>query len=126
MIPCVNAIGNSISPMLMFGPWKIYYVSVMNGLIVSSLGRPTQMYEAAELVGNAYKKAFMKENIEKGFQVTIIHPVERNVFTEDEFLSTYITDCKLVQKNTNTTDNYQAQQSTNEVTSISSTPTTYQ
>ena len=68
----------------------------------------------------------MKENIEKGFQVTIIHPVERNVFTEDEFLSSYVTDCKLVQKNTNTTDNYQAQQSTNEVASNSSTPTTYQ
>ena len=83
MIPCVNAIGNNIPPMLMFRPWKSCYISAMNGRMISNHGRLTQMCGIAELVGNSYKKAFMKENSEKGFQVTIIHPVKRNIFAED-------------------------------------------
>lgn len=37
-------------------------------------------------------KAFSKENIETRFEVTGIFPFNRNIFKDEEFLSSYVTD----------------------------------
>jgi hypothetical protein len=39
-----------------------------------------------------FSKAFTKHNIEKGFHVTGIHPLNENTFCEDESLFSYVTD----------------------------------
>lgn len=105
-----------------FGPYKGYYNSAMNGWMLSNPGKPIQIYDVAGLVGNAFKKAFTKENIEKGFEVAGIHPFNRNIFTEDEFLSSYVTDRE--QTNTEATDSNIDQHPTGEFGSDSPTPTT--
>jgi hypothetical protein len=42
--------------------------------------------------------AFTKENIEIGFKVTEIHPIDENIFGEDECLSSFVTDREAVEK----------------------------
>ncbi|KAG8266592.1 hypothetical protein J6590_068657 [Homalodisca vitripennis] len=44
------------------------------------------------LIGQAYCKAFTKENIEKGFKVPGICPLNENIFNNEEFMSSYVTD----------------------------------
>lgn len=108
-----------------FGPYKTYYNSAMSGWMLSNPGRPNQIYDVAGLIGSAYNKAFTKENIEKGFKVTGIFPFERNIFTDDEFLSSYVTDRELVQKNTDVTVSEKTQEPTNENVLDLPTPNSY-
>jgi transposase-like protein len=97
-----------------FGPYKGYYNSGVSGWMLSNPGRPVQIYDVAGLIGSAYNKAFTKENIEKGFKVTGIFPFLRDIFTDDEFLSSYVTDRELIDKNTNVIASEKTQSPTNE------------
>jgi hypothetical protein len=56
--------------------------------MLSNPGKPVTIYNVAGITG----KAFTKCNVEKGFNVTGIHPVNENIFGEDEFLSSYVTE----------------------------------
>ena len=56
--------------------------------------------------------------------LTGIFLFERNIFSDDEFLSSYVTDRNLVLKNTNVTANEKTQEPTNDVLSASPAPTT--
>lgn len=60
--------------------------------MVSNPGKPVTIYGVGSLIGKAYLKAFSKENIEKGFEVTGTFPFNRNIFKDEEFLSSYVTD----------------------------------
>jgi hypothetical protein len=60
--------------------------------MLSNPGKPVTIYNAAGIIGKAFGKAFTKCNIEKGFNVAGIHPLNENIFDEDEFLSSYVTD----------------------------------
>jgi hypothetical protein len=60
--------------------------------MLSNPGKPVTIYNVAGIIGKAFGKAFTKRNIEKGFNVTGIHPLNENIFDEDEFLSSYVTD----------------------------------
>jgi hypothetical protein len=60
--------------------------------MLSNPGKLLTIYNAASIIGKAFGKAFTKCNTEKGFNVTRIHPLNENIFCEDEFLSSYVTD----------------------------------
>lgn len=46
----------------------------------------------AQFANTAYVAAFSMENVIAGFQKTGIHPFNRNTFTEDDFLTSFVTD----------------------------------
>ena len=75
----------------------------MHGWMISNPGKPVTIYDVAGLIGKAYNKAFTKENIEKGFEVSGIFPYNRNIFKNEEFLSSYVTD-RLLPENENEAD----------------------
>lgn len=54
------------------------------------------IYDISELFGKAFPKAFIPQNILSGFRVTGMYPFNKDIFTEDEFLSSYVTDWTLV------------------------------
>ena len=49
------------------------------------------IYEIAEMVGHAFPKAMTPHNIQSGFHVSGIQPVNPDIFT-DEFLPSEVTD----------------------------------
>ena len=46
----------------------------------------------AQLLGVAFPKAFPTGNISSGFRRPRISPLNRNAFSDDEFLGSYVTD----------------------------------
>lgn len=75
-----------------FGPYKTYYGEACNDWMVNHPGKTISIYDVSELVGKAFAKAFTITNIIKGFAVTGICPYNEDVFGDDEFLSSYVTD----------------------------------
>ena len=55
-------------------------------------GQPISIHDVAEIVRNAFPLAFTPKNIQSGFQMFGICPFNRNIFTDDEFLSSYAMD----------------------------------
>ena len=54
--------------------------------MLSNPGKPVTMYSVAGIIGKSFSKAFTKHNIQKGFHVAVIYPLNENIFGEDEFL----------------------------------------
>lgn len=75
-----------------FGPLKKYYNTACNEWLLSHPGKMLSLYDVAECVGKAYPSAFTSKNILSGFAVSGIYPFNRNVFRDDEFLSSFVSD----------------------------------
>jgi hypothetical protein len=60
--------------------------------VLSNPGKPVAMYSVAGIIGKIFSKEFTKHNIEKRFRVTGMYPLNENIFGEDEFLSSYVTE----------------------------------
>ena len=73
-----------------FGPFKTFYNRLANAWMTNP-GRSISIYETAELSGAAFSKAFNLENITSAFKATGIFPLNPLVFTEDDFLPSYVT-----------------------------------
>ena len=75
-----------------YGPLKAFYNSACNSWQLNNPGKPMTIYDIAENLGQAFPKAFVPENIQSGFRVSGIYPYDRDVFHEDEFLSSFVSD----------------------------------
>lgn len=75
-----------------FGPYKTFYNTAVAEWMLSNPGKPVSIYEIAHICGKAFLQAFTAKNIISGFEVTGIHPVNENIFKEEEYLSSYVTD----------------------------------
>lgn len=64
----------------------------MDSWLLNHPGTPITIYQIAELVGVAHAKAMKPENIMSAFRKTGIYPFDRNIFSEDDFLISYVTD----------------------------------
>lgn len=80
-----------------FGPFKKYYNTACNEWLFSNTAKPMTIYDVAECVGKAYPRAFTSQNIQSGFEVAGIYPLNRNIFGEHEYLSSYVTDRPLME-----------------------------
>jgi hypothetical protein len=60
--------------------------------ILSIPGKHISVYTVAYLTGLAYPRAFIPSNIQSGFCITGLWPVNSDIFTADEFLSSYVMD----------------------------------
>lgn len=75
-----------------FGPLKKYYNTSCDNWMLKNPGKPLSIYDISGLVGQAYPLSFTPTNIKSGFSVAGIWPFNRHVFSDDEFLSSYVTD----------------------------------
>jgi hypothetical protein len=75
-----------------YGPLKKYYNAACTDWMKMHHGTPISIYDLAEIFGKAYPLAFTPSNIQAGFKVSGIWPLDRNVFRDDEFLSSSVTD----------------------------------
>lgn len=58
-------------------------------------GRPVTIYETAELSGQAFSRAFTIENIVSSYRATGIYPLNPDIFTDDVFLPSNVTDISI-------------------------------
>lgn len=80
-----------------FGPLKAKYNSACSDFMCNFTGTPASapritIYDIAGLIGVAYPLAFTPANILKGFSVSGIEPFNSNIFTDQDFMSSYVTD----------------------------------
>lgn len=75
-----------------FGPFKKCYNSAADRWLLSNPGKTISIYEICELVNDAFSPAFTTKNIESGFSKTGIHPFNNDIFTDDDFLCSFVTD----------------------------------
>ncbi|XP_004212068.1 uncharacterized protein LOC101240833 [Hydra vulgaris] len=79
-----------------YGPLKRYYNAACHDWIVSVMivlyPRPVTIYDIASVVRKAYAQAFTLSNISAGFAVAGIEPFNPTIFSDNEFLSSYVTD----------------------------------
>ncbi|KAF2903168.1 hypothetical protein ILUMI_03015 [Ignelater luminosus] len=70
-----------------FGPFQNFYNAAVDSWVVRHPGQTLTIYNVAELVGQAFDKSKTPSNIKSGFKKTGIFPFDRDIFTEDEFLT---------------------------------------
>ncbi|GBM68846.1 hypothetical protein AVEN_189737-1 [Araneus ventricosus] len=59
---------------------------------MTNLGKPIIIYDVMENVGKSYPLAFTPVNILADFHVSSVRPMNRNIFTDDEYLRSSVTD----------------------------------
>ncbi|XP_041349184.1 uncharacterized protein LOC121368514 [Gigantopelta aegis] len=74
-----------------YGPFKSFYNQAANSFMTNHPGQTITIHDIAQIVGNAYPLAF-KPNIIAGFRASGIYPFNPNVFSEEDFLGSYVTD----------------------------------
>ncbi|XP_065683568.1 uncharacterized protein LOC136096355 [Hydra vulgaris] len=74
-----------------YGPFKKFVNSACDAWVTVNK-RPMTIYEIAGIVKTALSNAITTRNIISGFQATGIYPFNRDIFTESDFLPSYLTD----------------------------------
>lgn len=75
-----------------YGPFKRYYNSACDTWMTNNPAKPMTIYDIPQIVAKAYPLAFTPSNIQAGFAATGISPFNRDVFGDDEYLSSFVTD----------------------------------
>lgn len=75
-----------------FSSFKIKCRTAINDWHLSNPGRTLSIYEIASLTKIAFMESFTAKNITSGFEKTGIWPFNRMIFSEDDFLSSFVTD----------------------------------
>lgn len=75
-----------------FGPFKKFYNNECDQWMRSNPGKRLTVYNIPSLVKEAVLNAMTPKNITAGFRCTGIWPLNRNIFTDDEFEPSSVTD----------------------------------
>ena len=75
-----------------YGPFKSYINAGIDRWMVHHPGKPMSIYDIPGIVRYAFPLAMTPGNIVSGFRVTGIYPFDRNIFRDDEFLPSNVTD----------------------------------
>lgn len=77
-----------------FGPFKTFYNQTANNWMLTpgNAGKPITIYNVAQLAGDAYTRTVTPSNIIKGFKASGFVPLNENIFREDDFLPSAVTD----------------------------------
>lgn len=75
-----------------YGPLKCYYNQAVEAWLLNNKGKTFDIYSVVEALGTAFPRAFTPSNIISGFRKSGIFPFDEAIFTDDEFLSSYVTD----------------------------------
>lgn len=71
---------------------KIFYYRAIDGWMLAHPGVPLTIHDVAPLFNEAFLQAFTPHNITKGFSSCGIFPFNRNIFQEEDFLCSTVTD----------------------------------
>ena len=80
-----------------YGPFKAFYNQAANAFMINHPGQPITIHNISQLISHAYPLAFTPKNISAGFSVPGIYPFNPDVFSEEDFLSSYVTDRQLME-----------------------------
>ncbi|GFS09885.1 tigger transposable element-derived protein 6-like protein [Elysia marginata] len=69
-----------------YGPFKTAYNRAMDGWLRSNPGKTVTIYDIPALVNQAQMTAITPANLTAGSQATGIHPFNRDIFSEIDFL----------------------------------------
>lgn len=85
---------NKLQPLdrTVFGPFKSFLSQGMNSWMLSNPGKTISIYDLPPLCAQAWDRAATPTNIKAGFRCTGILPFDRDIFTDKDFLSSYVTD----------------------------------
>lgn len=75
-----------------YGPFKKYLSSAQDAWMRNNPGKSMTIYNIPPLVTEALPKALTPTNIMNGFKVTGIEPMNREIFSDQEFLASTVTD----------------------------------
>lgn len=74
------------------GPFKTYYNAAMDSWMLRNPGCPVTIYEVGQFIGSAFMKAMTPSNIMQSFKKCGIYPFDKNIFSDEDFLPSSITD----------------------------------
>ena len=74
-----------------FSSFKTYYNAAVKSWLDSHLGTPFTIYQIAYCVKTAWGRSMTPQNIIAGFRKTGIFPYDKEIFTDADFLPSYIT-----------------------------------
>nr|CAI5850714.1 unnamed protein product [Callosobruchus analis] len=79
---------NRLQPLdvAVFRPLELYYTEANEKWLRSHPGLTVSQYQVAQLLGEAYARAAVIANAMNGFRRTGIWPVDRNVFSDADFI----------------------------------------
>lgn len=77
---------------MVYGPFKTRYRIAMTEWMLTNPGKTVTIYQVAQFARDAYLAAFNMPNIIQGFIKTGIYPLNSKIFTDDDFLTSYVTD----------------------------------
>lgn len=75
-----------------YSPFKTHYNVAANNWMLNNPGKTLTIYNVAEIAGIAFNNAMSRKNILSGFQKTGIFPFNDEIFTDDDFLCSSVTD----------------------------------
>ncbi|CAH2003296.1 unnamed protein product [Acanthoscelides obtectus] len=75
-----------------YGPLKKYINTSYDSWMRNNPDKTMTIYDVPKIVKDALPLAATPKNIQAGFQISGVFPVNRNIFTEDEFLPAAVTD----------------------------------
>lgn len=75
-----------------YGPFKKYVNSASDSWMLNHPGSTMTIYDLPEIVASAFPLAFTPSNIQAGFKACGIFPLNRDVFTDQDFAPSYVTD----------------------------------
>ena len=75
-----------------FGPFKTYYNAAIDSWMLQHPGKPVTIYDVGEIAGIAFLKSMTPANILNAFKKCGIFPFDRNLFNDDDFMPSMVTD----------------------------------
>ncbi|KAF2883105.1 hypothetical protein ILUMI_23077 [Ignelater luminosus] len=95
-----------------YGPLKNYYNTAVTDCLVGNPDKTVIIYEIPKLAALAVPHAFKQQNIERGFEKSGIWPMNSNIFSDEDFLCSTVTDRFDTATTTPGTDNVPTEQRT--------------
>lgn len=75
-----------------YGPFKAAAKVFLNDWMRTNPGKPATIYEMAQVAAKAHQQSFTPKNITSAFEKTGIWPVNSQIFTEEDYYCSYVTD----------------------------------
>lgn len=75
-----------------FGPFKRFFNQGADEWMLSHPGQTLSIYDLPAICCKAWDRGATPSNIKSGFRCTGIWPFDKNIFTEQDFLCSYVTD----------------------------------
>ncbi|XP_072398003.1 uncharacterized protein [Diabrotica undecimpunctata] len=75
-----------------FGPLKKYYTHGYQNWLLKNFGKRITIYDIAEILSDAYPRAFCPKNVVSAFKATGVFPFSDNIFNDDTFMASTVTD----------------------------------